>query len=308
MASGVGAAMVPRYCIGTLKGHEGAVMAVRYNSDGDYCLTAGRDRTMRLWNPLTQLEIKVYRGHSQDVTDCAASKDARRLLSGSKDKNVLIWDVASGESIRKYWGHAGPINSVKFNEEAVVAVSGSYDGTVRCWDLRSNNRDPIQTLNEAKDSISSVFVSGSNILTGSVDGHVRLYDLRAGRLRTDFIGEPVTSVSLSHDGNCILAGSLDSTIRLLDKDTGKLLSDYSGHKSKEFKVECCLSHNDAYVVGGSEDGKVFIWELVEGNVVHTIDCHSIVVSSLGYHPKKPMLLTASVDGQVKVWSYEAAAT
>src|SRR5206468_573370 len=36
---------------------------------------------------------------------------------------------------------------------------------------------------------------------------------RMGRMRSDCIGEPVTSVSMSHDNNCILASSLDGTIR-----------------------------------------------------------------------------------------------
>lgn len=30
---------------------QGAVRAVRYNVDGNYALTAGSDRTIKLWNP-----------------------------------------------------------------------------------------------------------------------------------------------------------------------------------------------------------------------------------------------------------------
>jgi hypothetical protein len=120
----------------------------------------------------------------------------------------------------------------------------------------------MQTLDEAKDSVPSIEVREHEILTGSVDGHVRCYDIRMGRLRVDFIGEPVTCVSFSRDGKCVLASSLDNTIRLLDKETGELLADYSGHKSQDFKVDCCLSHNDAFVVSGSEDGRLCFWDLV----------------------------------------------
>lgn len=48
--------------------------------------------------------------------------------------------------------------------------------------------DPIQILEDAKDSISSVYISSYEIITGSIDEHVRTYDIRAGRLRTDAIG------------------------------------------------------------------------------------------------------------------------
>ena len=59
----------------------------------------------------------------------------------------------------------------------------------------------------------------------SVDGKVRNYDVRMGQLRVDCIGQPVTSVSFSKDGQCVLASTLDDTIRLLDKDTGELLNE-----------------------------------------------------------------------------------
>ena len=46
-----------------------------------------------------------------------------------------------------------------------------------------------------------------------------------GQLRVDCIGQPVTSVSFTRDGQCTLASTLDDTIRLLDKDTGELLNE-----------------------------------------------------------------------------------
>ena len=95
---------------------------------------------------------------------------------------------------------------------------------MRIWDLRAHSRTPIQELSEAKDSVSSVFVTHREIITGSIDGNVRVYDVRAGRLSVDCVGHPVTSVRLSHDGNCILATSLDGVVRLLDKESGELLS------------------------------------------------------------------------------------
>eukprot|EP00961_Rhodomonas_salina_P003569 49431-Rhodomonas_salina.3 len=36
----------------TLSGHTGPVLAARFNSDGNYCLTCGQDRVLKLWNPV----------------------------------------------------------------------------------------------------------------------------------------------------------------------------------------------------------------------------------------------------------------
>ena len=63
----------------------------------------------------------------------------------------------------------------------------------------------------------------------SVDCHIRRYDIRVGKMTADYTGHPVTSVTLSKDGQCILASSLDNTVRLLDKETGELLNEYASY-------------------------------------------------------------------------------
>jgi hypothetical protein len=54
-------------------------------------------------------------------------------------------------------------------------------------DMRAVSRDPIQTLNDCKDSVTSLIVTPSEIVASSVDGRIRTYDLRNGRLVTDHI-------------------------------------------------------------------------------------------------------------------------
>lgn len=77
------------------------------------------------------------------------------------------------------------------------------------------------------------------------------------------IPEPITSVSFSKDGNCILASSLDDTVRLMDRANGGLLNAYKGHVNNKYKIRSCLSNSDAHVIAGSEDGKIYIWDLIE---------------------------------------------
>ena len=38
---------------------------------------------------------------------------------------------------------------------------------------------------------------------------------------------------------------------------------YKGHSNSEYKLDSCLSHDDACVVSGSEDGRICFWDLVE---------------------------------------------
>lgn len=286
-----------------LKGHQGAVRAVRFNHDGNYCLTCGSDKLLKLWNPHKAVLLKTYSGHGYEVLDAVGSSDNSRLASCGADKTVVQWDVATGQILRRFRGHTARVNCVKFNQpDSTVIISGSYDATIRCWDCRSRSAEPIQIIDDAKDSVSSLMVSQHEILSGSIDGKVRNYDIRMGQLHVDCIGHPVTSVSFTRDGQCVLASTLDDTIRLMDKDTGELLNEFTGHKNRDYKVDSCLSSSDAQVVSGSEDGRICFWDLVEGKIVHTLEkAHESVVYSISYHPAEIALLSASSDGKVKVW-------
>lgn len=60
---------LPQKEVNVLKGHEGAVLAARFNDDGNYCLSCGKDRTIRLWNPHRGIHIKTYKSHGREVRD-----------------------------------------------------------------------------------------------------------------------------------------------------------------------------------------------------------------------------------------------
>lgn len=240
----------------TLAAHKGSVNTVTFNQDGNYCLTGGDDRRVLLWNPHREqsemLPIKEYSGHNHRVLDVAVAAGNASFASCGGDRGVFVWDVASGFVSRRLQAHEQRVNAVSYNDDCSILLSASYDKTVRCWDMRSRSVHPVQTLVGAADSVSAVASSGHYIHSSSIDGSLRTYDVRKGVLTVDSFGLPITHVSISHDGNCLLATTLDSRLRLLDKTNGQLLTEYTGHRNEVFKLSCCLSHDDAQTICGSE--------------------------------------------------------
>jgi mitogen-activated protein kinase organizer 1 len=82
--------VLPSHLLHELRGHEGPVLAVRYNAAGTYCLTCGKDRTICLWNPNTGSRIKTYAGHGYEVRDAAISTDNNKFASCGGDKQVSV--------------------------------------------------------------------------------------------------------------------------------------------------------------------------------------------------------------------------
>ena len=88
---------------------------------------------------------------------------------------------------KRIQAHSSKINAIQLNDDCTVCITASYDQTVKCWDLRSSSYEPIQVLQDFKDSVSCLSLKvDSCILTGCIDGHVRLYDMRKGNGYDDY--------------------------------------------------------------------------------------------------------------------------
>lgn len=286
-----------------LKGHKGPVTSVRYNATGEYCLTSGDDKSIILWNAAKNIKLKSYLAHGQAVHDVHASHDNFHLGSCSADRTVFYWDVASGSVLRRFRGHNTIVNCVKFNNDSSVLMSGGNDSMVRLMDLKSRSYEPIQVLDDAKDSVTCIDCTNDEVLVGSVDGKVRTYDLRMGKLKEDYLGQPISSVRFSNDGQSLLTSTSDNIIRLLDKTTGELLNDFTGHKHSSLHLASSLYYDDSCVIGCSEDNKVFVWDLITAKQKQVLEMPALT-QRLSAHPSRYEVLCAGFDGSVRVWRGE----
>lgn len=213
--------------------------------------------------------------------------------------------MSTATTTRRFEGHNARINAVSYNAESTVLASGSYDATVKLWDCKSSSRKPIQTLDEAKDSVMDVEILGTDIVTGCVDGRIRNYDMRMGRCVVDYVStKGVTSVKSTEDGAAVLVSALDGKVRLMDKRNGKMLQGFSGHVNTELRVRSCFAEREEYVVSGSEDGIVWCWDLVSGECKAKLSGHGEgkggkAVSCVDTKRSGGQMVTGGVDGECR---------
>jgi mitogen-activated protein kinase organizer 1 len=119
---------------------------------------------------------------------------------------------------------------------------------------------------------------GYEVVAGSVDGRVRYYDIRMGKMDTDVLGAPVTSLASMKDGEAVLVSTLDGRVRLVDRKNGSCLMTYKGHENAEFRIRSCFGGRERWVLCGSEGigsvldtkgrgGEVVVWDTVSGEVL-----------------------------------------
>lgn len=75
-----------------LQGHDGEISQVCFNSQGTRVLTAGIDKTARLWNVETGECIQTLEGHSDEIFSCAFNYQGDAIITGSK---VIFYYLSS---------------------------------------------------------------------------------------------------------------------------------------------------------------------------------------------------------------------
>ena len=303
--------------------------------------TASADGTVKLWevdrtaintagksSPSKQLTAQSHLiGHSRGINDVCWSPTAWYLATASDDKSLRLYDVATGETFVEFKGHQNFVFCCKFNPQSNLLVSGSYDETVKLWDVRCG--ECVMTLPAHSDPVCGVDFcrDGTCIVSGSYDGLIRLWDTATGEcLKTIYAdgNPPVGNVAFAPNGRYVLGSTLDSTMRLWDliggkrgeesntneagQRTGKCSKTYSGgHINNRFCVFSAFSFanpNRQSIVSGSEDGKVYIYDLQSRKIQQTLEGHSDAVLAVDAHKSLELIASGgmSIDNKVKFWA------
>jgi len=189
-------------------------------------------------------------------------------------------------------------------------MSGGYDAAVRLYDLTTGAL--LRSLVGHECSVSSaVFNSAGNlIVSGGKDATVRFWDARSGLCLKCFespLGE-VTSVDLAPNGVHLLSSSKDNAVRLWDVRTAKPLLVLKGHQNtaRNF-VRARFAKGGTLVASGSDDGGAFLWHASSGELAARLGGHTDVVYDTAWSEPLDLIATASHDGLIKLWGWDAAA-
>lgn len=96
---------------------------------------------------------------------------------------------------------------------------------------------------------------------------------------------------------------MDESLRLVDCSKGDMLNTFKGHSNQSLKLNSCFGKDDKYVLSGSEDGSIWMWDLLEGEKPLAVlkNAHTNVVTCVKYNETEDCILSTSLDGKIKVW-------
>lgn len=85
----------------------------------------------------------------------------------------------------------------------------------------------------------------------------------------------------------------------MDKSNGQILQSYKGHINTDYRIRSCLGLADSIVISGSEEGKIYVWDLLEGKLAETLTAHDgKVASAVSCCSPRKEWASAGTDGKI----------
>lgn len=96
--------------------------------------------------------------------------------------------------------------------------------------------------------------------------------------------------------------------KLWNYSTGKFLKIYTGHANKVYCISSTFSvTNGKYIVSGSEDHCVYLWDLQGKNLIQKLEGHKDTVISVSCHPTENKIASAGLDNDrtIRIWAQDS---
>ncbi len=238
------------------------------------------------------------------------------VLTALYSGNVHIWDYKQGKILKSFEVCTVPVRCAKFIPRKQLVIIGSDDMYLRVYNY--NTMEKVQEWSAHVDYIRYIDINPTLplVLSSSDDMTIKLWDWEKDwECVQVFDGYHAHYVMMSKfnpkDTNTFASASLDRTIRVwgLGSPTPHFLLE--GHEKGVNCIDYYPGGDKPYLMSGSDDMTVKIWDYHAKSCVVTIDGHLGNVSAVLFHHMFPLLVTASEDGTVRLWhssTYRAEST
>ena len=250
------------------KSKKGEITSLSFSNDEKYLLVSLSTNIIRIFNVTNGEKIKEYTTlHNSLITSCLFIPNSNtKFLSGSIDRKLLMVDINSDKIPFLDIGKFIRIKQVLFSEILNLIIVIPYSiSDIMCYDFQKNK---MSFRIEIKEEIVYSNISKSD--------------------KGKFI-----LINISKYFPKILLYNLEKT---------KTEDKYFGHSQRNMIIKCAFAGSrDQYIISGSEDGCVYLWERnLPGKYKYCFKGHWGVVNSVEML-YDDVILSGSDDQSVKIW-------
>lgn len=242
-----------------------------------------------------------------DLIRFTHSRKAAIHASTKLDHKLRYLSLHDNRYLRYFEGHTDAVTSLCKCPQSDTFISCSRDNTFIAWDLRSPS--PQALLHTQNNCICTYDTEGLAVAIGVGSKTLNLYDPTAydkGPFESWSIGHPEfmgewTDLKFSADGERIVITTTSNFIFVVHAFKGEVLHvlrDFSNDKG--LRMVASITPDGEFLVCGSDNGQVHVWNLKTGGKVIVHEGHpDNPVQNVGFNPRKIMM--ASTCSTVAMW-------
>lgn len=288
--------------------HTGEVTDIAFGPDSDVICTASDTGEIFITDLSDYMPIATVQ-HTSPVRGVAMSSSGRgEILAAYDDGYVRCWAASRGECapIWQVQAHRGGVTVVK--ESQNFFVTGGSDCAVKFW--HRTTMELLTTFHNHAKPVSDLIIDNEKphqVHSGSEDRSVVTYDLKMNKtlIQHSTSSSYVTGVSQrkEHEQEVVTC-SLDGKIMFWDVDYPDPVGYMESPEQASQRLRCCeVSPSGRYIAVGTDDGRLYIYDLVQQGCIQECEGHSSGVSRVRWSPDQKQVVSAGKDGCVIIWNF-----
>lgn len=299
-------------------------LVIKFSHDG-LRMACGSNNEVFVYDVLSGHMEQVLYGHLGLIYDICWSTDDSHILTASADSTARVWKLGAVETHNQseVLAHPSYVYVARFVPAAHhVVVSGCYDHVLRVWTCCKEGQ--YVTMQEVTSHLSFVnalcFNSEGNVLySGDRQGIIFVWDVKIspnyrGKKKTkilslkheakvpDIVGNTINSICVHPGGFRLLVHTRDSQLRLVNHQHWTVTHTLQGALNVREQLRSCISPCGTWVVSGSEDGGLFVWNSDTGELAASVMDLPLygTISCVDFHPHDHMMAVCSYSNESPV--------
>eukprot|EP00158_Paraphelidium_tribonemae_P005027 Partr_v1_DN27118_c0_g1_i1_m15718 putative PAK1 interacting protein 1 len=272
-------------CIG-YAAHTASIKAL--SAGGNQLATGSTDEVIKLYDIKKRKELGAMHAHTGTIS-CLQYYNSTHLLSAASDGTIQIYRTKDYTLLKTLKGHKAPVSSIAIHPTGKITLSLDRSSSLKMWDLSTGRCAYTTKLQPECSEVATKFLHGAADIPEFVkwnrggSAYAVLY-----RYHIDIFSSAVSEHSESPN---------DESVKVIESDNIRV------------KLNCMAfmpGSDDTAVVVGCEDGSIRKYDLSAlSKPCCTFIAHGARVRALEFAliGDLKLLVTASTNGEVKVWSY-----
>ncbi|BEI87166.1 hypothetical protein CcaverHIS002_0705120 [Cutaneotrichosporon cavernicola] len=257
------------------------ISSIAFDDAGERAVTAGDDDVFILFDARRGKKLKTLYSKKYGISHARFTHKSTNIIHAStkNDHALRYHSMHDNKYLAYFQGHTATVRSLQMNPNDDTFISAGDDGTVRLWDLRMQAckgvvNDVGGSTIAAFDSSGCVFAvactQNQTVLLFDAStsddapfAHKPLIDHELAKISSPPPTPHFTSISFSNNGHYLLIGTDRDTHYILDAFELHIVRRLEGHVGlgRMSGEELSWSADSNYVLSGSADGSVIVWDL-----------------------------------------------